>query len=256
MPAATLPLLNLSVPVSRDLLRVPNWKRILDVGLIVVLSPLLVPLMALIALFIKLVSRGPVLFRQERLGHLRQPFVCLKFRTMAHGADPALHANHWRELLARGAPMRKLDGEGDARLIRFGGFLRTMGLDELPQLFNTLRGEMSLVGPRPCIGYELDNYHSWMLERFNVLPGLTGLWQVSGKNKTTFAEMVRLDVRYVRNQSPGMDLRIILRTVPTLLGQFFEALRAKWNRATKARRTVPSEASGGTTDGTLVSDRA
>jgi len=126
-------------------------------------------------------------------------------------------------LMKSDAPMVKLDARGDSRIIPFGLLLRSSGLDELPQLVNVLRGEMSLVGPRPCLPYECDNYLPWQRERFNTLPGLTGLWQVSGKNRTTFVEMMQLDIKYTRNKTLWLDLMIILKTIPAILGQVWHA---------------------------------
>ena len=123
--------------------------------------------------------------------------------------------------------MTKLDVAGDPRLIAGGRFLRASGLDELPQIFNVLRGEMSLVGPRPCLPHEFERYGAWQQERVNAPPGLTGFWQVNGKNKTTFSEMIAMDIFYVRNMSPGLDLRIILKTIPALIGQTLEGRRAR-----------------------------
>lgn len=200
-------------------MRMPAWKRVLDVTLIILASPLLVPLMAFIALLIRAVSPGPVLFRQERVGFRGRRFTCFKFRTMVVDADPSLHQGHLRELLCSDKPMVKMDAKGDPRVIRFGRLLRASGLDELPQIFNVLRGEMSLVGPRPCMPYEFEQYLPWQMERFNAVPGLTGLWQVSGKNRTTFNEMIRLDIQYARRQSLWLDLKIILKTVPALILQ-------------------------------------
>lgn len=197
----------------------PKWKRVLDVTLIVLASPVLVPLMAFIALLIRLVSPGPVLFRQERIGFRGQRFTCFKFRTMVVDADPSLHQGHLQDLLRSDKPMVKMDAKGDPRVIRFGRLLRASGLDELPQIFNVLRGEMSLVGPRPCMPYEFEQYLPWQMERFNAMPGLTGLWQVSGKNRTTFNEMIRLDIQYARHQSLWLDLKIIFKTVPALILQ-------------------------------------
>lgn len=202
--------------------RIPGWKRALDVSLILLTSPLWVPLMGLLALVIRLVSPGPVLFRQERVGFRAQRFTCFKFRTMVVDADPLLHQGHLRDLLQSDRPMIKMDVKGDPRLIPFGRLLRASGLDELPQLFNVLRGEMSLVGPRPCMPYEFEQYQPWQMERFNAVPGLTGLWQVSGKNRTTFNEMIRLDIQYARHASLWLDLKIIFRTVPALLAQMRE----------------------------------
>jgi lipopolysaccharide/colanic/teichoic acid biosynthesis glycosyltransferase len=114
------------------------------------------------------------------------------------------------------APMTKLDTRGDARVIPLGGMLRSTGLDELPQLINVFRGEMSLVGPRPCLPKEYDKHLPWQKERFRTLPGLTGLWQVSGKNRTTFNEMIELDLKYVRTRSLWLDLKILFRTIPVV----------------------------------------
>jgi exopolysaccharide production protein ExoY len=172
---------------------IPRWKRILDIALIVAASPLLAVAAGLIAVLIKSVSRGAVLFRQERIGFLGQPFTCLKFRTMRVNAVTAVHQGYLKSLMESDQPMTKMDVLGDSRLIPFGSVLRSTGLDELPQLVNVLRGEMSLVGPRPCLPYEYAGYLPWQKQRFNSLPGLTGLWQVSGKNKTTFNEMIKMD---------------------------------------------------------------
>jgi lipopolysaccharide/colanic/teichoic acid biosynthesis glycosyltransferase len=141
---------------------------------------------------------------------------------MKVNADNRAHKEYLKELIHSEAPMTKMDARGDSRLISMGSLLRSTGLDELPQLINILRGEMSIVGPRPCIPYESDNYLPWQRERFDTLPGLTGLWQVSGKNKTTFNEMVNLDIAYARNKSLWLDIQIILKTVPALVSQVRE----------------------------------
>jgi lipopolysaccharide/colanic/teichoic acid biosynthesis glycosyltransferase len=201
---------------------VPIWKRSLDIACILLALPALLLLFSLIALWIKLSSRGPVLFRQERLGLRGRTFVCLKFRSMKVGADTQLHKDYLKQLLRSETPMTKMDTNGDPRLIPLGALLRSTGLDELPQLINVLRGDMSLVGPRPCIPYEAEDYLSWQKERFKTLPGLTGLWQVSGKNQTTFNEMIHLDIAYVRNKSLRLDIKIILKTIPALISQVRE----------------------------------
>lgn len=198
------------------------WKRALDISLIILSAPLTIPLAAAIALLIKLVSRGPALFRQQRVGLHGQPFMCLKFRTMKMNADTGVHRNYLHELIGSDAPMKKMDVKGDARLIPFGAILRATGLDELPQLINVLRGEMSLVGPRPCVPYEAEKYSDWHKRRFDALPGLTGWWQVCGKNNTSFNEMIQMDIWYAENQSLWLDLKIILFTVPALLSQVLE----------------------------------
>jgi lipopolysaccharide/colanic/teichoic acid biosynthesis glycosyltransferase len=123
--------------------------------------------------------------------------------------------------------MVKLDSHGDRRIIPCGSLLRSSGLDELPQLINVLRGEMSLVGPRPCVPYECEHLLPWQRERFDTLPGLTGLWQVSGKNQTTFLEMMELDISYARTKTPWLDLAIIFKTLPVVLGQIWEARKKR-----------------------------
>lgn len=205
----------------------PHWKRVLDLSLIILALPFLLPLALAIALFIRMVSRGPILFRQERIGRGGQKFLCFKFRTMIVGANSTSHEGHLRRLISSDAPMTKMDKQGDSRIIPFGVFLRATGLDELPQLINVLRGEMSVVGPRPCLPYEFEHYLPWQYERCNVAPGLTGLWQVSGKNKTTFSQMIRLDIEYSRRRSLMLDLEIIFRTIPALLAQVMETASKK-----------------------------
>jgi lipopolysaccharide/colanic/teichoic acid biosynthesis glycosyltransferase len=178
--------------------------------------------MLVLAALVKCVSRGPVLFRQDRVGYLGRRFVCYKYRSMKVNAPTDEHREHFIELMNSDEPMVKLDAKGDHRLIPFGSLIRAMGLDELPQLFNVLRGEMSLVGPRPCLPYEYENYRPRQRRRFEAVPGLTGLWQVSGKNRTTFAEMIDLDIRYVENKSFWLDLSILLRTIPAVVSQIIE----------------------------------
>jgi exopolysaccharide production protein ExoY len=173
--------------------------------------------MGLVALYIKCVSKGPILFKQERVGYRGQTFLCFKFRSMKQNADVTGHKNHTIHLIqSSDIPMMKLDAKGDSRLIPFGSLLRASGLDELPQLLNVLRGDMSLVGPRPCVPYEYEQYLPWQKQRFGVAPGLTGLWQVSGKNLTTFNEMINLDIYYGKHQSFWFDLKIIAKTIPAL----------------------------------------
>ena len=202
--------------------RVPLWKRAFDISAILLLLPVILLLGLLIALVIRLVSSGPVLFRQERVGHLGRKFMLFKFRTMYEGSNTDLHRGHLEELLNSNKPMVKMDLRGDRRIIPFGVLLRSSGLDELPQLINVFRGDMSLVGPRPCMPYEKKQYLHWQKERFNSLPGLTGLWQVSGKNKTTFLEMIQLDIEYGRRKTLWLDLVIISKTIPALVGQMWE----------------------------------
>jgi lipopolysaccharide/colanic/teichoic acid biosynthesis glycosyltransferase len=217
-----------------DLVGLPAWKRALDIILILVALPLLLPLMLLIALVIRIVSPGPVLFKQQRIGFRGERFMCFKFRTMVVGADTAIHQGHLNHLMSTDVPMTKMDSKGDPRVIRFGSLLRSSGLDELPQLINVLRGEMSLVGPRPCVAYEYDKYLPWQRARFNAAPGLTGLWQVSGKNRTTFSEMIQLDIRYAQTKSLWLDLVIISKTIPALIVQMRD------NREERKSRRAPT----------------
>ncbi len=195
--------------------------------------------MLLVGLLIRIVSTGPILFKQERVGYLGERFLCLKFRTMFVDADTKVHQGHLNQLIHSDAPMLKIDSRGDKRIIPFGRLLRATGLDELPQLINVLNGEMSLVGPRPCVSYEYEQYQEWQHERFNTLPGLTGLWQVSGKNRTTFTEMMHLDIQYVRNRSLWLDLKIIFKTVPALLVQVLET---RLKRISAAKPVCPQVA--------------
>lgn len=218
---------------------VPAWKRIQDIGCILISLPLTLPLMAAIALWIKAVSRGPALFRQERIGRGGKRFVLYKFRSMTMHADTRRHTNHFRHLVHSDKPMVKLDLLRDPRLIPGGCLLRAAGLDELPQLLNVLRGEMSLVGPRPCLTEEFCFFSPRQKVRFEVLPGLTGIWQVHGKGLSTFGEMNALDTLYVRRFSPSMDLGIILRTPIVLLRQLHQAFQQQW----AAGRTRGSELS-------------
>ena len=207
---------------------IPAWKRALDWILICCFSPvLLVPMLAL-GLFIKLVSRGPLFFAQQRIGYHGRPFTCWKFRTMHAASDHSAHESYAQSLIQSGnVPMQKLDLSGDPRVIRCGGLIRASGLDELPQLLNVLLGEMSLVGPRPCVPYEYEQYTSEQRRRFDTLPGLTGLWQVNGKNHTTFSEMIALDLEYVRRRSLSLDVSILARTLPAIALQISELVARK-----------------------------
>ena len=194
----------------------------LDMTIILMALPLLVPLAIVIGAIIRMVSSGPILFKQERVGYRGSRFMCFKFRTMYCGAETATHQGHLQQLMDSNAPMTKMDARGDSRIIPMGRLLRASGLDELPQLINVLRGEMSLVGPRPCLAYEAAKYLPWQMERFNALPGLTGLWQVNGKNRTTFTRMIQLDIEYTRTKSLWLDLKIVFKTAPALAIQMWE----------------------------------
>lgn len=208
-------------------LQVPVWKRTLDVAISLVCILCIFPFVYLIlALFIKIVSpNGPVLFRQQRVGIGGKLFNFLKFRTMHPGDIVPIHDTHIGMLIDLNAPMVKL--ENHPSIIPLGKILRKTCIDELPQLFNVLRGDMSIVGPRPCIPYEKEKYLRWHHQRFDMLPGMTGLWQVSGKNALTFKQMIRLDIRYSRKMSLWMDMKIILKTPFAILRQVRDAVSKK-----------------------------
>jgi lipopolysaccharide/colanic/teichoic acid biosynthesis glycosyltransferase len=142
---------------------------------------------------------------------------------MKVNVETSSHERYVEALIQAKSPMTKLDACGDPRIIRGGRFIRASGLDELPQLLNVLRGEMSLVGPRPCTTHEFERYEPWQRERTKALPGLTGYWQVNGKNKTTFAEMIEMDIQYAKNASFWLDLTILLRTIPAVIEQLLES---------------------------------
>lgn len=206
----------------------PEWKRCLDISCIVISLPLILPLMVLIVFWIKLFSRGPALLCQKRIGRDCKPFVLYKFRSMKINSGTDRHVAYVRHLVKSNSPMMKLDLICDSGLITGGCLLRSSGLDELPQLVNVLRGEMSLVGPRPCLPGEYAFFSPKQRERFHALPGLTGMWQVNGKNRSTFLEMNVMDIHYVRNTSVMMDLHIMTRTPAALLSQMFLALQHKF----------------------------
>ncbi len=216
----------------------PRWKRRLDIVGATVGLFLCAPLFALVALYIRLVSPGPVFFTQPRVGRGGKEFRFFKFRTMHCNSDQGFHSAHAAAFIRAGGSMAKLD-DRDPRIIPGGRFLRVTCIDELPQLYNVLRGDMSLVGPRPCIPYEAAEYQRWHRHRFSILPGLTGLWQVSGKNKLSFAEMIRLDIRYEKTMSLWLDLLLILRTFPTIVQLVCEAIGRRLPRLqTYGRRAM------------------
>ena len=194
-------------------------KRGLDVVGSLTLLAVLAPLMLVIAILVKCSSRGPVLFKQSRIGWMMKPFTMHKFRTMVANADPKVHQDYVSAFIEAGNNGHEAATNGlykmtrDPRITRIGGLLRKTSLDELPQLWNVLRGEMSLVGPRPPVPYEVDKYGSWHRSRIlEAKPGMTGLWQVTGRSTTTFDEMVRLDIRYARERSFWTDVKILLAT--------------------------------------------
>jgi lipopolysaccharide/colanic/teichoic acid biosynthesis glycosyltransferase len=194
-------------------------KRALDIALSATLLAMLGPVFLVIAALVKLTSPGPVFFRQERIGQMMKPFKMLKFRTMRTNADHGIHHEFVTSFIKSSSRRRESGRAGffkianDPRVTPVGRILRRSSLDELPQLWNVLRGDMSLVGPRPPLQYEVEQYQSWHKRRvFEAKPGLTGLWQVTGRSRTTFDEMVRLDLQYARSTSVWTDIKILLAT--------------------------------------------
>jgi lipopolysaccharide/colanic/teichoic acid biosynthesis glycosyltransferase len=201
-----------------------RWvKRALDLTVAVLLLVCLAPVLLLCALVIVLESRGPVVYRQTRVGEGGKTFSMLKLRSMCNAADVGAHVDyavayiHGTALsqVSAGQTLYKL--ANDKRVTRVGRVLRKTSLDELPQLWNVVRGDMSLVGPRPALPYEVEQYEPRHRERLNVRPGITGLWQVSGRCRTTFEEMVALDCEYIRRQSLALDLLILVKTFPVVV---------------------------------------
>ena len=188
-------------------------KRAVDVGIVIILLPIWGTLSLIIMLLIKLDSPGPVIFRQTRIGRNGRPFEFLKFRTMVCNAE-ALKEQLLSQNERQGAVFKM---KNDPRRTRIGRWLRKMSLDELPQFLNVLRGEMSMVGPRPAVPEEVAQYETWQKRRLEVMPGCTGLWQVMGRSNTSFDEMVRLDIYYAEHWSVALDLRIMLLTIPAIL---------------------------------------
>jgi lipopolysaccharide/colanic/teichoic acid biosynthesis glycosyltransferase len=201
-------------------------KQVIDIVSSTLLLILCTPLFLMIALMIKMSSKGPVLFRQLRVGQYGQSFTFLKFRSMHIDNDDSVHKEYSARLIAGEADSKQSNKNGDCifkltndtRVTRVGKFLRRTSLDELPQLVNVLKGDMSLVGPRPALPYEVAVYQTWHRRRvLQVKPGITGLWQVTGRSKVKFDDMVRLDLRYAKSWSPLLDVKILMRTPRAVL---------------------------------------
>ena len=199
-------------------------KRLLDLLVCVLAMIIVAPLMMLIALWIKLDSDGPVLFKQPRVGQNGRIFTLYKFRTMFHNADPELHRRYVEKLISNQLPTTKAGTDAptfklqrDPRITHVGRILRRTSLDELPQIFNVLIGNMSLVGPRPPITYEVEAYQEWHKGRLATIPGMTGLWQVQGRSRVSFDDMVVMDLEYIQRQSLWLDIKILLLTIPAVI---------------------------------------
>jgi lipopolysaccharide/colanic/teichoic acid biosynthesis glycosyltransferase len=206
-------------------------KRIMDILLTVLFLPLLLPLMLLVAVWIKIDSPGPVFFVQERIGAKRRtsggrttwelcPFRFYKFRSMVNDADPAPHKEYFEKFRlgsVGGGRCKPFKLTRDSRLTRVGAILRRTSLDELPQLLNVLKGEMSLVGPRPALPYEVALYDDFHFERFRAKPGITGWWQATARSCVGFEKMIQMDIEYARRAGFGFDVKILLLTIPAVL---------------------------------------
>jgi lipopolysaccharide/colanic/teichoic acid biosynthesis glycosyltransferase len=208
------------------------WKRVIDVVFSIILLIILSPALAVIALLIKLDSSGPVIFAQERVGSRRRAtpegyqweirrFCIYKFRTMYHNADQSLHQEHIRAYtqgqVKPSEETKSTKLTNDPRITRVGRTLRRTSLDELPQLLNVIKGDMSLVGPRPVPTYEFAGYEEKHRERMNALPGITGLWQIKGRGTVSFEEQIDMDIDYTRHQSLWLDTKLLLLTLPAIL---------------------------------------
>ncbi len=207
-------------------------KRVFDFSLALLAVIVLSPLIAVVAILIKLDSPGPIFFKQERVGVKRRiynhvtywkqiTFTCYKFRTMVVNADQSIHKSYIKALINNDSEgMASLQGEDtqvkkltrDSRITRLGRILRKSSIDEIPQFFNVIKGEMSLVGPRPAIPYEVEMYKPWHFRRLETKPGITGLWQVTARSSCDFDEIMRLDIQYINQQSFWLDLKIMIRT--------------------------------------------
>jgi len=198
-------------------------KRLVDVVLSLALIVVISPLLLLLWCMVRLTSSGPAFFRQERVGRNMRSFTMLKLRTMYVDNHDQIHRNYVTHLLSADEPAAAGDNglfklDQDPRVTRLGAWLRRTSLDELPQLFNVLHGEMSLVGPRPVLPWEAELFEERYRRRFLVKPGISGLWQVSGRSRLTMREALELDIEYTNRQSLALDLSIILRTVPAIFG--------------------------------------
>jgi lipopolysaccharide/colanic/teichoic acid biosynthesis glycosyltransferase len=190
-------------------------KRLLDILGAVVALLLSSPLLLIVAILIKLESRGPVIYKSIRIGRGAQPFAFLKLRSMVDGADQ--HRQKLSHLNEADGPVFKI--AADPRVTRIGRLLRMTSIDEIPQLWNVIRGDMSLVGPRPPIAAEVVQYEPWQLRRLDVVPGITCLWQISGRSRIGFQEWMRLDLEYIRHRSFLLDMKILIRTIPAVLSR-------------------------------------
>jgi lipopolysaccharide/colanic/teichoic acid biosynthesis glycosyltransferase len=195
----------------------PVAKRLFDVVVATLMLIVAAPIMALVALAIRLDSPGPVIFKQTRIGKNHRPFTFYKFRSMYYKADAGVHQQFVKNLINGSPSGSAYKMTGDKRITRVGAFIRKTSLDELPQLVNVLKGDMSMVGPRPPIPYEVAEYKDWHHRRLAIMPGLTGPWQVQGRSLVSFDDMVQMDIAYAQERSFLLDVSLLVRTIPAVL---------------------------------------
>jgi len=211
------------ISLNQKSFNAPDWaeKRIIDIILSSVALVILSPIFLIAAIGIKLSSKGPVIFKQERIGKDNRPFCFYKFRSMHIGNSNSRHKEYVQNFIKNKEQceieeLKVYKIMNDPNIFTFGKFIRRTSIDELPQLFNVIKGNMSLIGPRPCLDYEYSCYEEWHKKRLDVLPGCTGLWQALGRSSVTFKEMVILDLYYISNMTLWLDLKIFLRTIPVI----------------------------------------
>ncbi len=211
------------IRLTQKPLNAPDWdeKRVLDIFLSAVALILLAPFFLIVTAGIKLSSKGPVIFKQKRIGKNGRAFDFYKFRSMHVGNSDSRHKNYVQDFIknngqCQGSDIKVFKITDDPRIFKFGKFIRKTSIDEFPQFFNVLKGDMSLIGPRPCLDYEWECYDNWHKKRLNILPGCTGLWQALGRSSVTFEEMVILDLYYISNMTLWLDLKIVLQTFPVI----------------------------------------
>jgi lipopolysaccharide/colanic/teichoic acid biosynthesis glycosyltransferase len=237
-------------------------KRGIDLVVGIILLVVLSPFFLIIAIWIRLDSSGPVIYKHSRIGWNGRPFYLYKFRSMTAGGDDAGYMDYLKQLIqseeqGEGIPYRKMSG--DSRITRAGSFLRKFYLDEIPQLWNIIKGEMSLVGPRPHIQFEVDHYTPQQRQRLVVRPGATGLWQVEGKADCTFSELIDLDLQYIENWNLALDGEIMLKTLLLMVkgGEGFWARMAKHvpgQRRVRTRRYTNMQPSSTKIDSRPIGD--
>jgi lipopolysaccharide/colanic/teichoic acid biosynthesis glycosyltransferase len=219
-----------------------RFKRVVDLVLATIGLVVLAPIMGALVVIIRLDSRGPAFYGQQRVGRFGAPFNLWKLRSMYSGSNQEFHHQASRDWFSQQPNAGRYKTDADPRVTRFGRYLRRASLDELPQLFNVVKGEMSLVGPRPMMPYDRPRYENWHFEREAVRPGITGLWQVSGRDRLSAHEMMVLDARYVREWTFWLDLKILSLTGPAILRDLLPARRGPYRTLEVSSKAVSQPA--------------